>query len=288
MLVLGGRELIRGLDLTLPDPGIYLLLGGNCSGKTVLAKVLSGRLQPARGQLVIDGEAIRSGSAGYSGPIFYAGASDAPLEDETLRTYFEAELLNAGGLRSSIRSALSELKDDLHIDVDRRLSELAHSELLLAQVLLASYIPLRLCVLDGHLTYLDRSHLLAADGILRRFETRQDRFIVLTAGRLAAGFPQARATYLLSGDLPIELLAKPEDAAIDTALNPVYGTSAVRVYVHGRPGALARLTSGEEYSILSIMEDGLRVQLKGSLDECLDSLRRQGLEIARVEWESLI
>jgi ATP-binding cassette subfamily F protein uup len=48
---LGGRELFRGLDLTL-SPGMRLgLIGSNGSGKTTLIRLLSGKLEPDAGSI---------------------------------------------------------------------------------------------------------------------------------------------------------------------------------------------------------------------------------------------
>jgi hypothetical protein len=152
---------------------------------------------------------------------------------------------------------------------------------------LVSLLPVRLSVLDGHFTYFDSRALAAADRILRRISETQDRFVLATASRLSAAFPSARNTYVLSGALPLDLYELPRDATLDTAVEPVYGVSALRIHVHNRPTGMSGVTSGDTYVVVSRLEDGLRVQLKGSLDSCLESLRKQGLEISSIEWESV-
>jgi ABC-2 type transport system ATP-binding protein len=50
------REVLRGLDLSLPKGSIYGLLGPNGAGKTTLIRTICGRITPRAGTIAIDGE----------------------------------------------------------------------------------------------------------------------------------------------------------------------------------------------------------------------------------------
>lgn len=49
---LGGRVVLDGLDLDLPDDGVVAVMGPNGSGKTTLGRVLLGLVTPTRGSVV--------------------------------------------------------------------------------------------------------------------------------------------------------------------------------------------------------------------------------------------
>ena len=59
-----GREVLRGLDLTVPAGSRVALLGANGSGKTTLLRTLAGAHRPSAGQVLLDGEPVRFDRAG--------------------------------------------------------------------------------------------------------------------------------------------------------------------------------------------------------------------------------
>ncbi|MGA1522732.1 MAG: ABC transporter ATP-binding protein [Planctomycetota bacterium] len=52
---LGSREILRGLDLTIPDGVNYVLMGRSGTGKSVTLRHVIGILKPDRGQVLVDG-----------------------------------------------------------------------------------------------------------------------------------------------------------------------------------------------------------------------------------------
>lgn len=53
-----GMPLIRGIDLTIPDEKMIVITGPNGGGKTTLAKLIAGIMQPNSGRILLDGEDI--------------------------------------------------------------------------------------------------------------------------------------------------------------------------------------------------------------------------------------
>jgi len=281
----GGRVLLDDFSWRLPDPGVYLLAGGIGSGKSVLCRLLTGRMRPQRGQVLIDAEPLYRWWGGYSEPVFYAAAELQTRESESLHDYLSAELAAAGAARSALAPLLDRLLTVLPASGDTPLNQLSHGAVLLAQVALAAALPVRLAVLDGHLTYLDQHFCAAANQLLKPVAQEQDRFVLLATARLADGFPAARETFVLNGNLPIELSPLAAGQALDTRLNVVIDKTALRVYFANRQPP-AGISSGKHYMVQTRLESGLRIKLTGRLDDALQELRNQGLSIIRVEWEA--
>ena len=54
----GKNEVLKGVDLTIPEGGIYAVLGPNGSGKTTLIKCLLGLIRPDKGEIRFQGESV--------------------------------------------------------------------------------------------------------------------------------------------------------------------------------------------------------------------------------------
>ena len=53
-----GEEIIKDVDLTIPDKKLIVVTGPNGGGKTTLAKLIAGVETPSSGRIVLDGEDI--------------------------------------------------------------------------------------------------------------------------------------------------------------------------------------------------------------------------------------
>lgn len=56
----GGREIFRGVDLSIPRGAITAIMGPSGTGKTTLLKLIGGQLFPDAGRVVIDGKDVHA------------------------------------------------------------------------------------------------------------------------------------------------------------------------------------------------------------------------------------
>lgn len=280
----GGKQLLTDFSWQLDDPGNYLLLGPNASGKSLLCSILAGRRRPQRGQVLIDGESVYSLIARYTDQIFFAGAEVACPEADSLELYLEAETALFGGSQQILRENWPLLEELIETGRRTPLTAMSHGQVLLSQVALAGLLPVRLAILDGHLTYLDFRSCTAAERLLN-ITDRSERFIILAAARLATTFPRTRGRFLLRGGLPVAISELVPGTVVDTALRPTADEAALRIFTVDSPLKLRGISSGAAFTIVSQMEDGLRIRLKDGLDPALKELRTMGLSIRAIEWE---
>lgn len=55
-----GGEILRGIDLSIPEGKLTVITGPNGGGKTSLAKIIAGLYTPSEGNIILDGEDITS------------------------------------------------------------------------------------------------------------------------------------------------------------------------------------------------------------------------------------
>ena len=54
----GGTPILKGVDLTIPDGKLLAITGPNGGGKSTLARIIAGIIEPTEGQILLDGEDI--------------------------------------------------------------------------------------------------------------------------------------------------------------------------------------------------------------------------------------
>lgn len=67
----GDKEVLKGLELTVPERSIFGFVGKNGAGKTTTMKLVLGLLKADRGQITVAGEPVRYGQTGTRSHIGY-------------------------------------------------------------------------------------------------------------------------------------------------------------------------------------------------------------------------
>jgi ABC-type multidrug transport system ATPase subunit len=277
----GGCLLLDNFSWRMPDPGAYLLQGGNTAGKSLLCRLLAGREKPQQGTVTIDGEPLYRIFGGYSHPLPLWTADDPIPEEETVEGWIETELRLLGGSLQQLNPSRATLEDTLGLALSMPLARLSRGQFMLLQIALAALAPVRLALLDGQLALLDQAYYARAAELLRT-RLGDEKCILLTAVRLAAAFPEIQHIFALAGGLPIRLKTAQSKAVDGLQLEE----KALRLYLRDWIPGARQVTSGANYILVQILEEGLRIRLSGRLDEALAELNAQNLQITRIEWDA--
>ncbi len=98
-----GREIIRGINLTLHEGELVCLLGVSGGGKTTLFNVISGLTAPEQGQVFLDGEEI----TGKPGKISYMLQKDLLLPYRTIEDNVALPLMIRGMKKKDARAQVA-------------------------------------------------------------------------------------------------------------------------------------------------------------------------------------
>ncbi len=122
----GGRVL-NGIDLVIPDNRLIVITGPNGGGKTTLAKLISGLVQPDSGRILLDGEDITGLDITQRARLGVSYAFQQPVRFKGLTVLDLLEL--ASGKSLSEQEACSYLlrvglcaKEYIHREVNATLS----------------------------------------------------------------------------------------------------------------------------------------------------------------------
>jgi phospholipid/cholesterol/gamma-HCH transport system ATP-binding protein len=55
----GNRQILKGINLTVPEGKVVAIMGGSGCGKTTLLRLIGGQLKPRRGSVVVDGKNVQ-------------------------------------------------------------------------------------------------------------------------------------------------------------------------------------------------------------------------------------
>jgi branched-chain amino acid transport system ATP-binding protein len=279
----GGLELLHGFNWQLPDAGAYLLLGPTASGKSLLARLAAGRLRPSAGQVRLDGRAVGGKLLAVGRTALYT-ADELPRFPEPAEDYVQAELASAGGGTAPDLKHNWQLLETYRPGLRRRhLDHLSRGELALVTLAMALGLSQRLVVLDGFLDLLDGPACELAGRLLEDDPLRGERYVLCCATRVARRLAVFHNSFQLEAGLPVTL------HRFD-GLSPVAGEvldgqgEVVRVYFASSAVGHGEVTSGQHYTVLRRMDEGLDLRLDGGVDAALAELRTWGLEVSRVEF----
>lgn len=107
-----GEEILKGVNLTIPENKLTVVTGPNGGGKTTIAKIIAGLYKPTSGRLIFDGEDItdwditkraQNGIAfAFQQPVRFKGLTVRDLLDlsaeSTLKEPYICQMLSEVGL----------------------------------------------------------------------------------------------------------------------------------------------------------------------------------------------
>ena len=183
-LALGGRVVLRALDLSIPQGLFVGVFGPNGAGKTTLLRAVLGLVRPAAGRIDVLGRPACRGQAA----IGYMPQTRTPLSDISLSGRDFVAVASGGGWglawpdkaqRADVARVI-ELVDAAGY-ADRPMRTLSGGErqrLLLAQALLGKP---KMLLLDEPLSSLDPPHQTATIAFVRELQKRLGITVLFTA-----------------------------------------------------------------------------------------------------------
>jgi ribose transport system ATP-binding protein len=223
----GGAQALRGVDFDLKRGEIHALLGENGAGKSTLMNILSGVIEPDRGEVRIEGVAAhfsdpRSAQAAGVATVFQE-LDLVPGLDITGNLFLGREptrmgVLDRAAMRAAARERMREIGSD--IDVDQRVGDLSVGRRQIVAIVKALSYASKILVLDeptAALTAVEVERLfklmreIAARGVgivyishrLEEVPRVADRVTVMRDGRVAGTTdpraPQSEIVQMLVG-----------------------------------------------------------------------------------------
>ena len=145
---------LETVDLTLEDNHIYGLLGRNGAGKTTLLNLISNRLFPTSGQVMIDGEnAIENDRA--QSKVYYMGEKNYLPETTTVKQLFEWTEDFYPGFDREYAVSLTKKFD---LNIKKKLKNLSTGYLTIAKLIAALATDVPYLLFDEPVLGLDANH----------------------------------------------------------------------------------------------------------------------------------
>ncbi len=235
-LTLGGRDILSGVDLAIPENAFIGVLGPNGAGKTTMMRAVLGLLRPAAGTIGVLGAPATRGNpsvgympqtrgivstAGLSGWDFVAAAVDGHR--------WGLPILDAAGRRDAQRVLGLVGASDL---ARRPLGELSGGErqrLLLAQSLLGSP---RLLLLDEPLISLDPHYQRAMVELVSGLQKELGLTVLFSAHELNPLLGALDQVLYLGGGHAA--LGTVDEVITGPVLSRLYGSDIEVVHLNGR------------------------------------------------------
>jgi len=234
-LALGGRVILRALDLSIPQGLFVGVLGPNGAGKTTLLRAALGLLRPAAGRISVLGRPAGRGQAA----IGYMPQTRTPLSDVSLSGRDFVAVASGGGWglawpTKAQRADVARVIDlvDAAGYADRPMRTLSGGErqrLLLAQALLGEP---KMLLLDEPLSSLDPPHQSATIALVHDLQKRLGITVLFSAHELNPLLPVLdRVLYLGNGAAALGSVAEVVNAQ---TLSRLYAAPIDVLQVQGR------------------------------------------------------
>ena len=232
----GGRPVLRGLDLAIPQNRFVGVFGPNGAGKTTLLRAALGLLRPQSGSITVLGQPAGT----LKSAIGYMPQTRTPLSDLSLCGRDFVAVAAGGSAWGLARPNAAQRADvarviglvDAGAYAHRPLRTLSGGErqrLLLAQALLGTP---QLLFLDEPLSSLDPHHQAATIHLVRDLQKRLGLTVLFTAHELNPLLPVLDTVlYLGNGEAA---LGSVEEVVTGPTLSRLYGAPIDVLHVQGR------------------------------------------------------
>jgi len=227
----GRGDILRGLDLEVPNEAVTCLVGPNGAGKSTVLKTLSGLLKPRAGRIVFDGDDI----AGLSpARILARGIVHVPQERSLfpLMTVWDNVLMGGHSLRdrSEVRRRAEAVTEAFPIVRERRSDqacELSGGQQKIVEIARALVLEPQLVVLDEPTMGLEpRARHLIFETVARLHE--EGHTVLLVEQNARAGLATAGYGAVLDGGR-VAIAGHGSELLADPRLGELYlgGSAAV-------------------------------------------------------------
>jgi len=181
----GPVRALQDVSLTVQAGTIHGLLGENGAGKTTLMKILSGYLRPDRGEILLDGQAVRFRSPAEGLRHGIGMLHQDPMDFPALSVLDNFMMGHEGGLwldRRGARRALKELADafGFDLDPDARVDSLTVGERQQLELLRLLWRGVRVLIMDEPTTGISAPQKARLFATLRRLAEEGKAVIFVT------------------------------------------------------------------------------------------------------------
>jgi simple sugar transport system ATP-binding protein len=177
-----------GVTLSIEPGTLHGLLGENGAGKSTLMKILSGSLSPDRGEILLDGEAVRFDSPAESVALGVGMLHQDPLDFPALRVIDnfllgspESWLLDRHRSRSQLVGLASQF--DFRLDPDAFVSDLSIGERQQLEIIRLLGLGVKILILDEPTTAISSQQKEKLFETLRRL-TEQGKTVIFVSHKL--------------------------------------------------------------------------------------------------------
>lgn len=231
------KEILQDLDFQLFTGEFTCLLGPNGVGKSSLVKSILGELLPWKGNMLLQGKALRSldiqERAKQVAVVLAQSAYPGTMTVGQLVALGRTPYLGWGGkLQEEDRKKVYQAMEDTRIShlQDERLSELSDGQRQKAMIARALAQDGSVIVLDEPTAHLDLVNRLEIMSLLREISRSQGKAILVVTHDLDIALETADRFWILNCGLPL-LSGKPEDLVLSGQIQALFPSDRYRFNV---------------------------------------------------------
>lgn len=172
----GKNEVLKGIDLEIPENGIFAILGPNGSGKTTLIKSILGMVVPDKGKIFIDGKETHANGLYRKNIDYLPQIANFPSNLGVKELIKMIQDLRGGHAKSDHLIELFHLQPFL----DKKLSNLSGGTKQKVNLVLTFMFDSQLMILDEPTTGLDPIALLHLKELIQQ-EKEKGKTILVTS-----------------------------------------------------------------------------------------------------------